>query len=83
MIDSIFYFKCAINLNETSRITCKKTKMRPLNTTFYINVCIEFPQGVQKTCFYTIIEQEERSKHLLLFTFKPNAGKTADTEKKH
>ena len=34
MIYYFFYFKCAINLNDSCRIICRKTKMCPLNITF-------------------------------------------------
>ena len=48
-----FYFKCAININDNFRITCRKTKMSPLNITLFTSFCIELPQGVQKACFST------------------------------
>ena len=34
MIYNFFYFKCAVNLNDNFRITCRKMKMTPLNITF-------------------------------------------------
>ena len=34
MNDNFFDFKCAINVNDKCRVTCRKTKMCPLNITF-------------------------------------------------
>ena len=51
MIYSFFYFKCTISLNDNCRITCRKTKMCPLNITFLHKPLYRITTTILKSLF--------------------------------
>ena len=83
MIYNFFYLKCAINLNENCRVTCRKTKMCPLNITILHKFLYGFTKRSTKYLFFKKkISHEKRWKYVLLLRLKPNLKKTGYTEKK-
>ena len=51
MICNFSYFRCAINLNDDFRITCRKTKMCILNITFSHKLLCRIARDSTKSLF--------------------------------
>ena len=81
MIYNLFYFKFAINLIDYFRAVCRKKKTWPLNVTFLCKFLYKIAIKSVKRTFLRKIQQEKRSKDLILPKFQTNLGKTICTER--
>ena len=79
----MFYFKCAINVNDYCKVTCRKTKMLTIIKRFLPKFLYKITTRKTKGfLLHKNLKKKGKSKYLLLLRFKPNVGRTAYIEKK-